>query len=206
MRILTMGWAASAVVAMVGLAGCQVNTDKNGDHNDVKIATPFGGMQVKTDDKVVPSEVGLPVYPGATIVHKEGKDTGSADVNMSFGNFKLRVKAVSYRTPDSPDKVEAFYRDGLKKYGDVIACRGEKAVGTPTQTSDGLTCSDKKGNHITVDEGGSSHSLELKTGSRQHQHVVGIDSEGSGTKIGLVALDLPGRMFSDDSKGGGERQ
>lgn len=206
MGIWTTGLAAAAVLVTVGVAGCRVHRDRNGDHNDVKIATPFGGMQVKTDDKVVPSEVGLPVYPGATIIHKEGHDTGAADVNMSFGSFHLRVKAVSYRTPDAPDKVEAFYRNELKRYGDVIACRGESSVGSPVQTSQGLTCSDKKGKHITVDDHQGGHSLELKAGSKQHEHVVGIDPDGDGTKIGLVALDLPGKMFSGEDGGGGDRE
>lgn len=206
MRMWTTGLAAAVLAAMVGLAGCRVNAEKNGDHNDVKIATPFGGLQVKTDDAVVPAEVGLPVYPGATLVHKEGKDSGSADVNMSFGSFKLRVKAVSYRTPDSPDKVEAFYRDGLKKYGDVITCHGDKAVGTPAQTSEGLTCGDHHGGkHVKIDTDTGSHNLDLKAGSKEHQHVVGISSDGGGTTIGLVTVDLPGKMFSDDSSDG-ERQ
>ena len=36
-----------------------------------------------------------------------------------------------------------------------------------------------------------SRKLELKAGSRQHQHIVAINPEGTGTKLGLVALDLP---------------
>jgi hypothetical protein len=40
--------------------------------------------------------------------------------------------------------------------------------------------------------------LELKAGSAQHQHLVEIDPEGSGTKFGVVALELPGKMFSGD--------
>jgi len=37
----------------------------------------------------------------------------------------------------------------------------------------------------------------LKAGSKQHQHIVAITTEGSSTKIGLIALDLPGHLGND---------
>ena len=185
--------AAGFAVAL--LAGCRVQSDKHGDSDDVKIATPFGGMQVKTNDAVVVEGIGLPTYPGAQLVKKD-KDDGAADVNMSFGSFQLRVKAVSYRTGDSPEKVETFYRAGLKRFGDVIACRDNRVVGTPARTQEGLTCDNNSGNHYSVDNKPEKGALELKAGSQQHQHIVEIDAEGGGTKIGLVALDLPGDATS----------
>jgi hypothetical protein len=189
-------FAVAAVAAAAGLiAGCQVDTHKDGDSDNVKVSTPFGGVQVKTNDSVQVETIGLPLYPGAVLVKKD-KDNDAADVNMSFGSFHLRVKAVGYRTDDSPDKVEAFYRDGLKRYGDVVKCRDGQAIGTPVKTLAGLTCDDKKQNHITVNDESGKHSLELKAGSQQTQHIVEIDPDGSGTKFGLVALDLPGKISS----------
>ena len=109
---------------------------------------------------------------------------------MNFGSFRLRVKAVSYRTDDAPDKVEAFYRGNLKQYGDVIACRNGSTVGQPAKTLDGLTCDTEVNQHVSVDDSTGKHGLELKTGSKLHQHIVEIDRDGSGTKFALVALDL----------------
>ena len=189
-----MVWAAVGI-AVMSIAGCRIESDKHGDNNNVKISTPFGGMQVKTDDSVTLENLGLAAYPGAQAV-KHGKDGGPADVNMNFGSFQLRVKVVNYRTGDAPDKVEAFYRTELKQLGDVIACRDGSAVGTPTQTIDGLTCDKEVENHVTVDNHLSKTGLELKTGSKLHQHIVEIDADGSGTKFSLVALDLPGKMTS----------
>jgi len=184
-----------AGLAAALLAGCRVQSDKHGDSDNVKISTPFGGMQVKTNDAAAVEGIGLPMYPGAQRVRKD-KDDGSADVNMNFGSFQLRVKAVSYQTGDSPEKVEAFYRAGLKQFGDVIACRDNRVVGTPARTLEGLTCDNNNGNHISVDDKPSKGGLELKAGSQQHQHIVEIDAEGGGTKIGLVSLDLPGEATS----------
>jgi hypothetical protein len=176
-----------------------VETDKHGDGKDVKIETPFGGMQVKTNDADVLASIGLPGYPGARPARKHGDEDGSADVNIGFGGLQLRVKAAEYRTDDPPDKVEAFYRNGLRRYGDVIECRNNSAVGSPMRTAEGLTCDSEHSNRISV-EGDSKHELELKTGSKRYQHIVAIDStggaDGGGTKFSLVLLDLPGDFGS----------
>lgn len=203
LRILT------GVVALtsMGLAGCRVDTHRDGNNEDVKIATPFGGMSVKTDDNAIQAGVGLAVYPGATMVkklHVKGNgdtehDHGAADINMSFGSFHLGVKAVSYETADAPDKVLAFYRKDMSRYGQVIFCKGKHAVGSPSVTQDGLTCEESGKRSVHIDSGElDGTDGDLKAGSKQHQHIVSINSEGSRTKIGLVMLDLPGHIGLDD--------
>ncbi len=189
--------AAAVIVGTAMMSGCRIDSHKDGDKENVKIATPFGGLQVKTNDSVVEG-IGLPIYPGAELVKKKDKDSGAADVNLSFGSFQLRVKAASYRSTDGPDKLAAFYREALKRYGDVIQCSKDKPVGAPTRTAAGLTCNEDHDSHVKVNDD-MSGKMELKAGSKQHQHIVAIDPEGSGTKFGLVALDLPGRF----SAGGG---
>ena len=184
--------AVSLGVFCVLATGCRIDEHKTGDgkNDDVKIATPFGGMSVKTNDAVVEGGVGLSVYPGAVQVKKEnGKDDGAADINMSFGGFHLGVKTISYQTPDSPDKVLDFYRKDMAHFGAVIRCKGGSAVGTPDHTPDGVTCDKDKGMNIHIDDDRSQQ--ELKAGSKQHQHIVAIETDGSNTKIGLIALDLP---------------
>lgn len=187
-RMVTAGVALSLAV----MTGCKVEEHKDGKNDNVSVATPFGGMKVKTNDAGPVEGLGLPVYPGAELVKKNEKDSGSADVNFSFGKFQLRVKAASYKTPDSQEKVTAFYRNALKQYGTVIACNHNQPIGTPTQTEEGLTCSDsdKGKGHVDANDS-SSDKMELKAGSKQHQHIVGIEPDGPGTKFGLVALDLP---------------
>ena len=188
----TLGSMALAI-SLLGMAGCRIDTHKDGNSDNVKIATPFGGMSVKTNDAVVQSNVGLSVYPGATLVRKD-KNNGAADVNLSFGSFHLGVKALSYRTADAPDKVMDFYRKDMSKYGSVILCKNNRAVGSPAQTQDGLGC-DKNGQNVQVDEDGTVG--ELKAGSKMHQHIVAIDREDGGTKVGLIALDLPEHLHGD---------
>jgi hypothetical protein len=134
--------------------------------------------------------IGLAAYPGATPV-KKNKDEDSADVDMRFGSFQLRVKAATYHTDDSMDKVEAFYRSDLKRFGDVIACRGNKAVGDPPRTLTGLTCEENNHKHISVGDSDGNNEFHLKAGSPSHQHIVGLKPDKDGTQFALVVLDLP---------------
>ena len=199
MRIVA-GFALTSVATLL-LAGCHVSKHKNGNNDDVNIGTPFGSMSVKTNDNVSASGLGITPYPGAQVVRKD-KDDSAADVNMNFGNFHLGVKAVSYMTPDSSAKVLDFYRNDLKKYGDVLQCEGNKPVGQPTRTAQGLTCDQdgRKGGGRMSWNMDSDADTELRAGSRQHQHMVTIESKDGGSKIGLVALDLP-RNLSAESDG-----
>jgi hypothetical protein len=148
-------------------------------------------------DQTTAADLGLPIYPGATLVKDKDNDK-SADVHVGFGEWQLRVRAVSYSTPDPQDKIAAFYKKALTRYGDVLTCQGNTPVGTPIATAEGLTCQDQ-GKHPQININGagnsttSSDELQLKAGSKRHQHIVGFDkskTEG-GTHFVLIALDLP---------------
>ena len=186
--------AAAAFVPLL-LAGCHVSQHRHGDGDSVSIDTPFASMHVKTDKQADTSALGVAVYPGAVPVKEHGdKDNDAADINMSFGDFHLGVKAASYQTGDGEDKVEAFYRKELAQYGDVIKCEDDRPVGEPARTAQGLSCDDNghNGHHGHIDiHGSKSGNPELRAGSPQHQHIVGMEAKNGGTKIGLVVLDLP---------------
>ena len=179
-----------------GLAGCRVHVDKgaNGEDKTVQVDTPFGGVHVNTDQTTA-ADLGLPVYPGAEPVKDDDKHK-SADVHLGFGEWELRVRAVSYATSDTKEQVTAFYKKALGRYGDVITCQNNSPVGTPTTTSEGLTCSDNdKDANVKIDQGDygvGKGNLELKAGSKRHQHIVGFESPRDGkTRFAMVALDLP---------------
>jgi|GEM_PF-178077 len=190
---------AACLAITVGIAGCRVQVDKgaNGEQKKVQVDTPFGGIHVNTDQTSA-ADLGLPTYPGANIVNDKDNEK-SADIHMGFGEWELRVKVVNFSTLDSQDKVVAFYKKALTRYGDVIACQNNAAVGTPTATSEGLTCSDNGGPNVSVDDHGQSYGwqsshegFQLRAGSKRHQHIVGFNSSASGeTRFALVALDLP---------------
>ena len=188
-----------AATACTLLAGCDISHNRNGHGDNVRMSTPFGSMHIKTDNDANIAGIGLTTYPGAVPVKEhDGEKNGAADINLNFGDFHLGVKAASFQTSDSPDKVEAFYRKDMAHYGDVIKCRGHEAVGQPTRTSEGLTCNDEHGHeiHVSANRG----DIELRAGSPGHLHIAGIQPKDGGTKIGLVALDLPNHHDQSDSE------
>lgn len=178
-------------------AGCRVQVDKdsNGKDKNVKIDTPFGGLHVRSGNTSA-ADVGLPVYPGAKLAPDKQGDK-SADVHMGFGEWQISIKVVNYLTPDSQDKVLTFYQKALGRYGDVIRCQGNQAVGTPTVTQEGLNCSENNSNaHVDT-----SDRINLRAGSRHHQHIVGIENNsGPGTRFALIELQLPAAIDKDSSK------
>ncbi len=196
-------WLACLAVA-AWMAGCRIHVDKdaNGEEKHVQIDTPFGGVHVNTDETTA-ADLGLPAYPGAQLARDEHDK--SADVHLGFGEWELRVKVVNYTTADSQDKVVAFYKKALGRYGDVISCLDHAPVGTPTTTAEGLTCADDGHANVNVDTGKNKYGyrgdngFQLKAGSKRHQHIVGFESSAPGeTRFALVALDLP--AGTDDSK------
>ena len=70
-------------------------------------------------------------------------------------------------------------------------------------TSEGLTCDENKGAKVQIDQGDynvGKGSLELKAGSKRHQHIVGFENPKDGkTRFALVALDLPAVAVGDSS-------
>jgi hypothetical protein len=208
MKFSKMQTEATLVVCLAlaaGMAGCRVNVDKDASGHDkkVQIDTPFGGIHVNTDQTTA-ADLGLPVYPGATSVRDDDHHK-SADVQMGFGEWQLKVKVVSYQTPDSEEKVTAFYKKALGRYGNVITCKDKVPVGTPTTTSEGLSCTDDNSNgNVKIDTGNYNFKrseLELKAGSKRHQHIVGFEnSSNSQTRFALVALDLPAVVDSGSEK------
>ena len=125
-------------------------------------------------------------------MHKNGENSGSADVDFSFGNFKLEVHTVELLTTAPQEEVLRFYRKDMARYGTTVLCRGKQPVGGPAQTPQGLAC-DSDGDH-TLEEG---DTLQLRAGSQQHQHIVGVRTENGSTHIALVALDLPSGLSTE---------
>ena len=198
--------AAGLAAVVVSIAGCRVRTEKdaNGDEKNVQVDTPFGGVHVNTD-QLTASDLGLPIYPGAQPMRDDDKHK-SADVHMGFGEWQLRVRAVSYGTPDAKDKVVAFYKKALGRFGDVLTCQGDAPVGTPTTTAEGLNCADTGRRSNFQFNGNKSgipdpNGLQLKAGSKRHQHIVAFEEPEDGKlHFTLVALDLPAGLDSKDNK------
>lgn len=175
------------------LTGCVVKVDKHDKgkqkHDNVSVVTPFGGVHVQSNQTTA-ANLGLPVYPGAAIT-QDNDNNKSANVDLGFGPWQLKVKVVHYTTPDPQDKVVAFYRKALGQFGTVIACKNNSPVGQPTVTDQGLTCSEND-KQINVNGNNTDSALNLRVGSQHHQRIVAFDkSSNNKTGFTLVELVLP---------------
>ncbi len=177
-----------AVLPLILLPACSVNVkkEKDGDDKQVDIKTPMGGIHVSKG--VDPQEVGIPVYPGAKLKDKDSDgDNKSANVNISGFGYGLKVVALQYESGDSPAKVVDYYKDQLAKYGSVLVCHTTHLdLNTDTKGHNGgsreLTCEGKDG----VD-------IELKVGTKENQHIVAVEPQGSGSSFSLVYVRTHGK-------------
>jgi hypothetical protein len=183
---------AVALMALPTLAcNVRVKQDAEGEDKKVDIETPVGAFHVSQGADV--RDVGLPVYPGARLKQKEepGQEK-SANVNISSDLFGLKVVAVEYESTDAPEKLIAFYKDKLKKYGNVLVCHTNRHDGSgvdvddndeDSKGSDELNCENNSGGKVT----------ELKVGTKHKQHIVAIDPKPTGTDFALVFVQMHGK-------------
>lgn len=170
------------------LLACTVNVkDKGqGDNNKVDIETPVGGIHVHEEADV--RDTGLSVYPGAKQKPKIDDDSKSANVNVSSSFFGLKVVAIEYESDDPPEKVIAFYRDQLKKFGEIVQCR------TDNQGSDlSVTLSNGAPKEVKCEGNNSGKITELKVGTEDNQRLVSVEPSGKGSDFSLVYIRARGK-------------
>lgn len=189
-----------AGVALLLLAGCSIHVkdaerDADGSKNkDVTIKSPFGGLHVRTND-VDAKDLGLTVYPGARLKEKAGDDhDNKADVNIDTPWFGLKVVALKYVSDDSQDKVWAYYKKELSKYGHVLECKpGSPDMDVVAKDDDQLTCHEHQRKDHNANLNLDSDEPSLRVGSQSHQRVVGFKKPfGGGTEFDLVYVATRG--------------
>ncbi len=172
----------ASFAALLLLPACSVNVRKEGNGQDkqVDIKTLLGGIHVSKDADV--ADTGLAVYPGAHLKQKDSGNEKSANVNISSFGYGVRV------TDDSPTKLVAFYKDQLKKYGNVLECRTSSHLDVNMKTSK----SDKESNELTCDST-KGNNIELKVGTKENQHIVSVEPEAKGASFSLVYVRTHGK-------------
>ncbi len=189
----TNSLSLAVIASLFILSACSVNVNKKGEDGEKKvdIETPMGGLHVNEGADV--RDVGLSVYPGAKPKPKGDGDSDekSANVNLSFGNFGLKVVALEYLSDDAPDKVLAYYANELKKYGKVLQCSGTSgAVGADIHIG---KSDDDSGSGVLTCGDGKGEGTDLKVGSKANQHIVSVKPHGKGSDFALVYVRTRGK-------------
>jgi hypothetical protein len=197
-RLKSNSWLALILVltlafgSLLTLPGCNVNVKKDGEgkEKNVDIETPVGGLHVAKDADV--RDLGLPVYSGARRREQtDDRNDNGAHINISTSLFGIKVVAIEFLSDDPPEKLVAYYKDQLKKYGNVLECHTHnRHPGTNMNGED--TSGDSKKLKCEDDQNGKT--VELKVGTEQNQHIVSIKpaDDGKGSDFGLVYIQMRG--------------
>ena len=127
-------------------------------------------------------EVGLPVYPGAKPHKDEKEDSPSVQMGIWGSAFGFKLAVMKLESNDAQEKIAEFYKKALAKYGTVLNC-SEPSQKPSAKDSNKLECGDDR-----PEKGG----FLFKAGTKEKQHLVGIQSNGQGSLFQLVYVEARG--------------
>jgi hypothetical protein len=168
------------LIVLFSLAAAACSADES-DHGQ------SFSLSLNATDKATPADVGLPAYPGSTVHDDDGDGTHSANIGFSIPSFGLKVVATEMRSDDQPQRVAAFYRKALAKYGDVLDCSAGSQDSRKSRRRD-----DAKGD-LTCDGDAAADSILYKAGTDENQRIVSIKPHGRGARFSLVHVAVRGR-------------
>src|ERR1700722_6345063 len=175
-----------AIAVPAAHAQAQSSQDKPSDNDNISASFNLGKDASAKD-------VGLPPGPGSHRPQDSKDDSASLNMGLSGGSSGFKMAMLKMDSTDSPDKIAAFYRKALSKYGRVLTCSGPGAASAKDSSADA-----KSSNLSCDNDKPDKDDIELKAGTKQNQHVVGIKPEGAVTTYQLVYVETHG--LDDDKK------
>jgi hypothetical protein len=166
------------------LAAAQAPAQSQSDQNKgLDVRSSAGNMHLGNDADL--REVGLPVYPGAR-ERKHDENRNSANLSLFTSAFGVKLVVLNYDSDDAPDKIIAYYRQKLKKYGKVLECRTIRRGGDVDTSTDSDDSQKSKALKCEGDQNGDT--IELKAGTEDNQHLVAVSPAENGDKGSTFAL------------------
>jgi hypothetical protein len=156
------------LAAVLPLAGQNTKSNSGNDRSS--------GLLLSED--ATPRDVGLPAYPGSARA-KDSDENSALQMGLWGPSAGFKLILLKLDAKDSPEKVAAFYRKALAKYGEVLDC-GKAAEKKIVAQSDAISCDADQ----PVDGG-----FTLKAGTKKKQHIVGIEPRDGHTRIALVYVE-----------------
>ena len=186
--------AQIALAGMVALAANSVKAQEKAQKDQSKdkelsvtVQGPETDAGLIVSARATAKEVGLPVYPGAVPHRDPDKDDSPAAKLGLWGNsFGFKLVVLKMESKDAPTKVADYYQKALAKYGTVLDCtNAAPAPEGNNEKSAKLTCGDDK-----PDKGG----MLFKAGTKEKQHLVGVQPNGNGTIFQLLYVEARGEQ------------
>lgn len=127
-------------------------------------------------------DVGLPLYPGSRRHKDKKEDSPGANFGLWGAGSGFKLAVLKMESDDSPEKVAAYYKKALAKYGKPFDCSNPSTRDADAEKNaapKSLTCGDDK-----PDRG----ALVFKSGTEDKQHIVAIQANGHGSLYQLIYL------------------
>lgn len=183
----------SALCGCFAILAAQALAQSHDDQNKgLDVRSSAGDMHLGNDADS--RQVGLPVYPGAR-ERKHDDNRSNANLSLFTSAFGMKLVVLNYDSDDAPEKVIAFYRQKLKKYGKVLECRTSKH-GAGVDVNDENDDS-KKSKELKCEGDQTGDTIELKAGTEDDQHIVAIspaENGGKGSSFELVYVHTRGKQ------------
>ena len=182
---------AFAALLTLSASTARAQQENGSDDKHLDVRSSAGDLHVGNDADV--RDIGLPVYPGARL-KRDDDGKNSANIGIFTAAFGMKLVVLNYDSDDSPDKVIAYYRDKLKKYGKVLECHTNEHGGD-VHVNAGKN--DSNGSRAVKCEGDNTGSIiELKVGTQDRQHLVSVESsaKNSGSTFALVYVHMRGKQ------------
>lgn len=178
-----------ALVLIFALGSGAVAQKSNNQKDSFDVQSTAGDLHLGSDADA--KKVGLPLYPGARLKADDDDNSSRANLSLLTEAFGFKLVVAKYESDDAADKVTAFYREKLEKYGKVLECHTQKHGGDVDVHDDDKDSS--KGQELKCEEN-SGPVTELKAGTEDDQHVVAIEPRaGKGAIFSLVYVRTRGK-------------
>ncbi len=179
------------VLALLALGVHAQEADKSGQDKSLDIRSSVGDLHVGNDADA--RVIGLPLYPGARLKHDE-KNSNSANLGILTEAFGMKLMVASYDSEDAPSRIIAYYRDKLKKYGNVHECHTHEHGGDIHVNAGKNNTNGSK--EVRCDGDNTGNIVELKVGTEDNQHLVAIEpaDKGTGSTFALVYVHTRGKQ------------
>ena len=185
--IALAGITALAATSLMGQEKAQKDTSKDKELS-VTVQGPETGAGLIVSARATAKEVGLPIYPGS-MPHKDqdkdkDNDSPAAKLGLWGTSFGFKLVVLKMESKDAPRKVADYYQRALAKFGTVLDCtNAARPQQAKDENSEKLTCGDDK-----PETGG----MLFKAGTKEKQHIVGVQPNGTGAVFQLLYIEARG--------------
>jgi hypothetical protein len=163
-------------IALILATQCLIAQDKKQQDSNNSVGFILSGDATEKD-------LGLPIYPGARHHKDDSQESPGLTMGLWGGSSGFKLVLLKLESDDAPEKIAAYYRKALGKYGQVLDCRKGSANSDKSgEKSTELSCD------ADEPEGGG---LTLKAGTKEKQHLVGIQPNGKHSLFQLVYVESP---------------